>query len=81
MEKEIDYKDQINTEPLGNDPDPKKAPEVEPEKLPGEDPGIAPEPIPGKEDDDDDDDDDNSPFLEPSIGDDPDEMDKKTTIF
>jgi len=61
-----------------DDPDPRKNPEVEPEKLPGEDPGVAPEPDPGEDDDDDD---DNSPFLEPSIGDDPDEMDKKTTIF
>ena len=59
-----------------DDPDPRKNPEVEPEKLPGEDPGVAPEPTPGEDDDDD-----NAPFLEPSIGDDPDEMDKKTTIF
>jgi hypothetical protein len=80
MEKEIDYNDQGNFELLENDPDPKKAPEIEPEKLPGEDPGVAPEPTPGKEDGDDDDDDD-TPFLEPSIGDDPDEMDKKATIF
>jgi hypothetical protein len=59
------------------DPDPKKTPEIEPEKLPGEDPGVAPEPSP----DEDDDDDDNTPFLEPAIGDDPNEIDKKTTIF
>ena len=63
------------------DPDPRKNPEIEPEKLPGEDPGVAPEPVPGKEDDDDDDDDDDTPYLEPEIGDDPDEIDKKTTIF
>jgi hypothetical protein len=52
---------------------------VEPDVLPSEEPGILPEEKPGKEDDDDDDDDD--PFTETEIGDDPDEMEKKTTIM
>ena len=56
--------------------DPKQKPEVEPEHLPSEDPGQA---DPGTEEDDDDDDDD--PFTETEIGDDPDEIEKKTTIF
>jgi len=56
---------------------PKTKPEVEPDALPEEDPGIQPGTHPGKEDDDDDDD----PFSEPEIGDDPDEIGKKTTIF
>lgn len=55
--------------------DPKQKPEVEPEHLPKEDPGQ-----PGGEPDEDDDDDDN-PYPEPEIGDDPDEIGKKTTIF
>ena len=63
-------------ENISGDPDPKKKPEVEPEKLPGEDPGVAPAPDPDEEDDDDD-----APYLEPAIGDDPDEIGKKTTIF
>jgi hypothetical protein len=54
--------------------DPKQKPEVEPEQLPKEDPGQ-----PGAEPDEDDDDDD--PFTETEIGDDPDEIEKKTTIF
>lgn len=56
---------------------PNTKPEVEPDALPEEDPGIQPGTQPGKQDDDDDDD----PFSEPSIGDDPDEIGKKTTIF
>jgi hypothetical protein len=56
--------------------DPKQKPEVEPEHLPKEDPG-QPEPDPDPDEDDDDDD----PFTETEIGDDPDEIEKKTTIF
>lgn len=56
--------------------DPKQKPEVEPEHLPKEDPGQ-----PGTEPDEDDDDDDDNPFTETEIGDDPDEIEKKTTIF
>lgn len=55
--------------------DPKQKPEVEPEQLPKEDPG-QPGIEPGEDDDDDDD-----PFTETEIGDDPDEIEKKTTIF
>jgi hypothetical protein len=69
--------EEVNTDPF----DPKKKPEIEPEKMPDEDPGVAPEPSPGKEDGDDDDDDDEPPYLDPAIGDDPDEIEKKTTIF
>ena len=54
--------------------DPKQKPEVEPEHLPKEDPGQS---DPDTEEDDDDDD----PFTETEIGDDPDEIEKKTTIF
>jgi hypothetical protein len=54
--------------------DPKQKPEVEPEHLPKEDPGQ-----PGADPDEDDDDED--PFTETEIGDDPDEIGKKTTIF
>lgn len=53
--------------------DPKQKPEVEPERLPKEDPGQS---DPDTEEDDDDD-----PFTETEIGDDPDEIEKKTTIF
>ncbi len=60
----------------GKTPDEK--PEVEPDVLPLEEPGILPQEKPGKEDDDDDDDD---PFTETEIGDDPDEIQKKTTIM
>lgn len=56
--------------------DPKQKPEVEPEHLPKEDPGQS-DPDTGEDDDDDDDD----PFTETEIGDDPDEIEKKTTIF
>lgn len=59
---------------------PNEQPEVEPEKMPNEDPGIQPSIDPNKGDDDDDDDDDD-PFTETEIGDDPDEIRKKTTIF
>lgn len=55
--------------------DPKQKPEVEPEHMPKEDPG-QPETEPGEDDDDDDD-----PYTETEIGDDPDEIKKKTTIF
>jgi hypothetical protein len=55
--------------------DPKQKPEVEPEHLPKEDPGQS-DPDTGEDDDDDDD-----PFTETEIGDDPDEIEKKTTIF
>ena len=58
---------------------PKTKPEVEPDALPEENPGIQPGTQPGKHDDDDDDDDD--PFTETEIGDDPDEIGKKTTIM
>lgn len=54
--------------------DPKKKPEVEPEHLPKEDPGQP------ATDPDEDDDDEDDPFPE-EIGDDPDEIQKKTTIF
>ena len=54
--------------------DPKQKPEIEPEQLPKEDPGQA-------DPDEEDDDDDSNPFGEPEIGDDPDEITKKTTIF
>jgi hypothetical protein len=54
--------------------DPKQKPEVEPEQLPKEDPG---QPTPDPDEDDDDED----PFTETEIGDDPDEIEKKTTIF
>lgn len=57
---------------------PKEKPEIEPEVLPEEEPGIQPGTKPGKQDDDDDDDD---PFTETEIGDDPDEIGKKTTIM
>jgi len=57
--------------------DPKEKPEVEPDVLPNEDPGIDPEPKPGREDDDDVDD----TFTETEIGDDPYEIEKKTTIM
>ncbi len=63
-------------DPKENETDPKQKPEVEPEKLPTEDPGQ-----PGSEPDEDDDDDDDDPFTETEIGDDPDEIEKKTTIF
>ena len=56
--------------------DPKQKPEVEPEHLPSEDPGQ-----PATAPDEDEDDDDDDPFAEPEIGDDPDEIEKKTTIF
>lgn len=59
-------------------PEPDTKPEVEPEKMPKEDPGIQPGTQPGKSDDDDDDD---NPFTETEIGDDPDEIQKKTTIM
>ncbi len=67
--------------------EPSKKPEVEPEKLPDENPGIITEPKPHKKedddnDDDDDDDDDNfEPFSEPEIGDDPDRIKTKTTVM
>ncbi|MGI8637075.1 MAG: hypothetical protein ACR2KZ_16910 [Segetibacter sp.] len=64
----------VAADPKENETDPKQKPEVEPEKLPKEDPGQ-----PGTEPDEDDDDDD--PFTETEIGDDPDEIEKKTTIF
>ena len=60
------------------EPDPKEKPEVEPDALPEENPGIQPGTHPGKHDDDDDDDD---PYTETEIGDDPDEIGKKTTIM
>ncbi len=61
-------------DPKETETDPKQKPEVEPEQMPKEDPGQ-----PGIEPDEDDDDDD--PFTETEIGDDPDEIGKKTTIF
>jgi hypothetical protein len=63
--------DPIETPPS----DPKEKPEVEPEHLPKEDPGQP------NEDPDEGDDDDDDPFTETEIGDDPDEIKKKTTIF
>lgn len=66
------------TEPeIGPGEAPGTKPEIEPEALPGEDPGIQPGTRPGEHDDDDDDD----PFTETEIGDDPDEIGKKTTIM
>lgn len=65
----------VNQEPKENETDPKQKPEVEPEHLPKEDPG-QPDMDPDEDDDDDDD-----PFTETEIGDDPDEIEKKTTIF
>ncbi len=60
--------------------DPKEKPEVEPDELPDEEPGIQPgKRKPGKHDDDDDDYDD--PYTETEIGDDPDEIKKKTTVM
>lgn len=56
--------------------DPKEKPEVEPDALPEENPGIQPGTRPGEHDDDDDD-----PYTETEIGDDPDEIGKKTTIM
>ncbi len=64
----------ILEDPKETETDPKKRPEVEPEHLPKEDPGQP------SEDPDEDDDDDN-PLIEPPLGDDPDEIEKKTTIF
>ena len=51
------------TDPERGNEDPKKRPEVEPERLPKEDPGE-----PKKKPDDDD---DYTPYEEPEIGDDP----------
>ncbi|GEO07841.1 hypothetical protein [Segetibacter aerophilus] len=64
-----------SAESIEPETDPKQKPEVEPEQLPKEDPGQA---DPDTEEDDDDDED---PFTETEIGDDPDEIEKKTTIF
>ncbi len=71
----IEQQPNPETEPIKP---PKKNPEVEPDALPEEEPGVLPNTNPGKEDDDDDDDD---PFTETEIGDDPDEIQKKTTIM
>ena len=60
-------------------PDPREKPEIEPDNLPEEEPGFHPGTKPEKDDDEDDDDDD--PFTETEIGDDPDEITKKTTIM
>jgi hypothetical protein len=60
---------------------PHEKPEVEPDKLPPEEPGIQPQTDPGKEGDDDDDDDDDDPYTDTEIGDDPDEIKKRTTIM
>ena len=56
--------------------DPKEKPEIEPDNLPVEEPGLHPLTKP-----DDDDDDDDDPYTETEIGDDPDEISKKTTIM
>lgn len=64
----------VSQDPKENETDPKQKPEVEPEHMPKEDPG-QPDPDPDEDDDDDD------PFTETEIGDDPDEIEKKTTIF
>lgn len=56
------------------DGDRKKKPEIEPEKLPKEDPGIP-------EEEPDEDDDDDNPDLEPEIGDDPDKEKTKLPIM
>lgn len=74
------------SQPAGNLPgegdEPKKRPEIEPEKLPDENPGIQPDTKPKKEDDDDDDDDDDyTPYTEPKIGDDPDKERVKIPIM
>ena len=55
--------------------DPQKKPEVEPEVLPKENPGEDPQTAP------DDDDEEDDPFSEREIGDDPDEIQKKTTVM
>ncbi|MCY7420435.1 MAG: hypothetical protein LH478_01695 [Chitinophagaceae bacterium] len=65
----------------GEGDEPRKTPEIEPEKLPKEDPGIQPDTKPKKEDDDDDDDDDYEPYTEPEIGDDPDREKNKIPIM
>ena len=66
----------------GEGDEPKKRPEIEPEKLPDENPGIQPDTKPKKEDDDDDaDDDDYTPYTEPTIGDDPDKERVKIPIM
>lgn len=75
MDKRIILEVEPNETP---EKDPQQKPEVEPDALPEENPGIQPGTQPGKHDDDDDDDD---PFTETEIGDDPDEIGKKTTIM
>lgn len=60
--------------------DPKHKPELEPDALPSEEPGIQPSTVPKKEEEDDEDDNDD-PFEEGEIGDDPEEIRKKTTIM
>ena len=60
---------------------PNEKPEVEPDNLPKEEPGIQPDTDPDSDDDDDDDDDNTNPFPETEIGDDPDEIAKRTTIM
>jgi hypothetical protein len=74
---------QLTGEMPGDGDEPKKRPEIEPEKLPNEDPGIQPDTKPKKEDDDDDDDDDDdyTPYTEPEIGDDPDREKNKIPIM
>lgn len=93
----IDVKQMNNGEPviagfetsIPQNDEPNKKPEVEPEKLPDENPGIITEPKPKRREDDDTDNDDNDdddndefePFSDPEIGDDPDEIKTKTTIM
>ena len=82
----LELHDRLMNEPYnslpGDGDEPKKTPEIEPEKLPDETPGIQPDTKPKKEDDDDDDDDDDyTPYTEPEIGDDPDTEKNKTLIM
>ena len=79
LEEELNFTSETTALPIETPGvDPKEKPEVEPDVLPEEEPGIQPgKRKPGKEDDDDDDD----PYTETEIGDDPDEIRKKTTVM
>ncbi len=60
---------------------PNEKPEIEPDHLPDEQPGIQPDTRPEEEREDDDDEDDDEPYTDIEIGDDPDEIRKRTTIM
>jgi hypothetical protein len=64
------------SDPGKENDDPKKRPEVEPERLPKEDPG-EPKKKPGEDDDDD----GYTPYEEPEIGDDPEQERIKLPIM